>query len=39
MGHNVLICFPTDDPAGPSTTLVVGWEDIMVDMERPTSFA
>jgi hypothetical protein len=23
-GHNVLILFPTDDPAGPSTTLYVG---------------
>ena len=33
MGHNVLIYFPTDDPAGPSTTLVVGREDIMVDLE------
>ena len=33
MGHNVLIYFPTDDPAGPSTTLVVGREDIMVGLE------
>jgi hypothetical protein len=24
MGHNVLILFPTDVPAGPSTTLIVG---------------
>ena len=31
-GHNVLIYFPTDDPAGPSTTLVVGREDIAVDL-------
>jgi hypothetical protein len=23
-GHNVLILFPTDKPAGPSTTLIVG---------------
>jgi hypothetical protein len=23
-GHNVIILFPTDDPAGPSTTLYVG---------------
>jgi hypothetical protein len=23
-GHNVLILFPTDNPAGPSTTLIVG---------------
>ena len=23
-GHNVLILFPTDTPAGPSTTLIVG---------------
>jgi hypothetical protein len=33
MGHNVLIYFPTDDPAGPSTTLVVGRADIIVDSE------
>ena len=30
-GHNVLIYFPTDIPAGPSTTLVVGREDIALD--------
>ena len=30
-GHTVLIYFPTDIPAGPSTTLVVGREDIAVD--------
>src|SRR4029450_11140671 len=30
-GHNILIYFPTDTPAGPSTTLVVGREDIAVD--------
>ena len=31
-GHNVLIYFPTDVPAGPSTTLVVGRENISVDL-------
>ena len=31
-GHNVLFYFPTDNPAGPSTTLVVGREDIAVDL-------
>jgi hypothetical protein len=31
-GHNVVIYFPTDNPAGPSTTLVVGREDIAVDL-------
>jgi hypothetical protein len=31
-GHNVLIYFPTDVPAGPSTTLVVGREVIAVDL-------
>jgi len=31
-GHNIVIYFPTDDPAGPSTTLVVGREDIAVDL-------
>jgi len=31
-GHNVLIYFPTDIPAGPSTTLVAGREDIAVDL-------
>ena len=30
--HNVLIYVPTDIPAGPSTTLVVGREDIAVDL-------
>jgi hypothetical protein len=30
-GHNVVIYFPTDIPAGPSTTLVVGKEVIAVD--------
>jgi len=30
-GHNIVIYFPTDTPAGPSTTLVVGREDIAVD--------
>jgi hypothetical protein len=32
-GHNVLIYFPTDTPAGPSTTLVVGREDFTIDSE------
>lgn len=31
-GHNIVIYFPTDVPAGPSTTLVVGREDIAVDL-------
>ena len=31
-GHNIAIYFPTDIPAGPSTTLVVGREDIAVDL-------
>jgi hypothetical protein len=31
-GHNVVIYFPTDHPAGPSTTLVVGREEISVDL-------
>jgi hypothetical protein len=31
-GHNVVIYFPTDSPAGPSTTLVVGREEIAVDL-------
>ena len=30
-GHNIVIYFPTDNPAGPSTTLVVGREVIDVD--------
>jgi hypothetical protein len=30
-GHNVIIYFPTDVPAGPSTTLVVGKEVIALD--------
>ena len=32
-GHTVVIYFPTDKPAGPSTTLVVGREDIAVDRD------
>jgi hypothetical protein len=32
-GHNIAIYFPTDTPAGPSTTLVVGREDIAVDLD------
>jgi hypothetical protein len=28
-----LIYFPDDIPAGPSTTLVVGREDIAIDLE------
>lgn len=31
-GHTVVLYFPTDHPAGPSTTLVVGREDIAVDL-------
>jgi hypothetical protein len=31
-GHTVVIYFPTDEPAGPSTTLVVGREDIALDL-------
>jgi hypothetical protein len=31
-GHNVVFYFPTDNPAGPSTTLIVGREDIAVDL-------
>lgn len=31
MGHNVVILFPTDNPPGPSTTLVVGRAVIHVD--------
>ena len=30
-GHNVLILFPTDEPAGPSTTLIVGQTVFNVD--------
>ena len=30
-GHNVVFYFPSDVPAGPSTTLVVGRENIAVD--------
>jgi hypothetical protein len=32
-GHRVMIYFPTDTPAGPSTTLVVGREDIALDLD------
>lgn len=35
-GHNVNIYFPTDVPAGPSTTLIVGREDIAVDLATGT---
>jgi hypothetical protein len=31
MGHNVVFLFPSDKPAGPSTTLIVGREVIHVD--------
>jgi hypothetical protein len=31
-GHNGVIYLPTDNPAGPSTTLVVGREDISVTL-------
>jgi hypothetical protein len=30
-GHNVLVLFPTDIPAGPSTTLTVGQTVFKVD--------
>jgi hypothetical protein len=30
-GHNILILFPTDKPAGPSTTLIVGQAVFTVD--------
>jgi hypothetical protein len=30
-GHNVLILFPTDVPAGPSTTLYAGRVVFMID--------
>ena len=32
-GHNVLILFPTDRPAGPSTTLVIGRYTYNVDTD------
>lgn len=32
-GHTVVIYFPADNPAGPSTTLVVGRENIAVDQD------
>jgi hypothetical protein len=32
-GHNVLILFPTDYPAGPSTTLIVGRLVYTVDLD------
>ena len=31
LGHNILIMFPTDVPAGPSTTLIVGRVVIAID--------
>jgi hypothetical protein len=31
-GHNVIILFPTDTPAGPSTTLYVGRVEYTVDV-------
>jgi hypothetical protein len=30
MAHNVVILFPTDNPPGPSTTLVVGRAVIII---------
>jgi hypothetical protein len=30
-GNNVLILFPTDNPAGPSTTLIVGRATLSID--------
>jgi hypothetical protein len=32
-GHNVLILFPTDNPPGPSTTLIVGSLVFTVDLD------
>jgi hypothetical protein len=32
-GHNVLILFPTDNPAGPSTTLIVGRATVSVSAD------
>jgi hypothetical protein len=32
-GHNVLILFPTDVPAGPSTTLTVGRVVFTIDLD------
>jgi hypothetical protein len=32
-GHNVLILFPTDTPAGPSTTLIVGRATVSVSAD------
>jgi hypothetical protein len=33
-GHNILILFPTDFPAGPSTTLIVGSVVFTVDLDE-----
>ena len=35
IGHNILILFPTDFPAGPSTTLYVGKVVFEVDINAP----
>jgi uncharacterized protein RhaS with RHS repeats len=36
-GHNILILFPTDVPAGPSTTLYVGRVVFTVDANKVTT--
>lgn len=36
-GHNILILFPTDVPAGPSTTLYVGRVVFTVDANGVTT--
>jgi hypothetical protein len=33
-GHNILILFPTDNPPGPSTTLIVGRVVVTVDVNQ-----
>jgi hypothetical protein len=35
-GHNVVILFPTDNPAGPSTTLIVG--RVVIDVSPTNDF-
>lgn len=37
-GHNVLIFFPSDVPAGPSTTLYVGQVVFTVDAQGTFTF-
>ena len=36
-GHNVLILFPTDNPPGPSTTLIVGRATVSVSADETFS--